>query len=104
MMEQIRNSDNADLYKRVLASTATAYRPLTLNELTSLIKMLENMSDNLESLREITGICGSFLIIREGTIYFVYQSAKDYLFTNVFDEIFPSGIGDAHYTIFSRSL
>jgi hypothetical protein len=103
-MEQIRNSDDADLCKRVLALTATAYRPITLRELTSLIDMLEDMSDDLESLREIIGICGSFLIIREGTIYFVHQSAKDYLFTNVFNEIFPSGIGGAHYVIFSRSL
>jgi hypothetical protein len=104
MMEQIRNSEDADLCKRVLALTATAYRPITLRELTSLIDMLEDMSDDLESLREIIGICGSFLTIREGVIYFVHQSAKDYLFTNVFDEIFPSGIGDAHYAIFSRSL
>jgi hypothetical protein len=77
MMEQIRNSDNADLCKRVLASTV--YRPITLKELTSLVEMLKDMSDDLESLREIIGICGSFLTIREGTIYFVHQSAKDYL-------------------------
>src|SRR5204863_7968109 len=62
------------------------------------------MSDDLESLREIIGICGSFLTIREGTIYFVHQSAKDYLFTKAFDEIFPSGREEAHYVIFSRSL
>jgi hypothetical protein len=66
--------------------------------------MLEDMSDDLESLREIIGICGSFLIIREETIYFVHQLAKDYLFINIFDEIFPSGIEDAYYIIFSRSL
>ena len=62
------------------------------------------MSDDLESLREIIGLCGSFLTVREGTIYFVHQSAKDYLLTQAFDEIFPSGREEAHYIIFSRSL
>jgi hypothetical protein len=104
MMEQICNSDNADLCKRVLASIAIVYRPITLKELTSLVEKLEEMSDDLESLIEIIGLCGSFLAIREDIIYFVHQSVKDYLFGKAFDEIFPSGKGEAHYIIFSRSL
>jgi hypothetical protein len=104
MMEQICNSDNADLCKRVLASIAIVYRPITLKELTSLVEKLEEMSDDLESLREIILLCGSFLAIREDIIYFVHQSVKDYLFGKAFDEIFPSGNGEAHYIIFSRSL
>ncbi|RYP70100.1 hypothetical protein DL769_005077 [Monosporascus sp. CRB-8-3] len=104
MMQQICNSDNADLYKRILALIAIVYRPITLKELTSLVEMLEDMTDDLESLREIINLCGSFLTIREGTIYFVHQSVKDFLFTNAFDGIFPSGREEAHYVIFSRSL
>jgi hypothetical protein len=104
MVEQIRNSDNADICKRILASIAIIYQPITLKELTSLVEMLEDMSDDLESLGEIIGYCGSFLTIREDTIYLVHQSAKDYLLTKAFDEIFPSGKGEAHYVVFSRSL
>jgi hypothetical protein len=104
MMAQICNSDNADICKRILASTAIVYRPITLKELTSLVEMPEDMSDDLESLGEIIRLCGSFFTIREDTIYFVHQSAKDYLFINAFDEIFPSGRGEAHYVIFARSL
>jgi len=66
--------------------------------------MLEDMSDDLESLREIIGLCGSFLTIQEATIYFMHQSAKDYLFIKAFNKIFPSGSGEAHYIIFSRLL
>jgi hypothetical protein len=62
------------------------------------------MPDDLESLKEIIGLYGSFLTIREETIYFVHQSAKDYLLINAFDEIFPSKREEAHYVIFSRSL
>jgi len=104
MVEQICNSDNANICKRILASIAIVYQPITLKELTSFIEMLEDMSDDLESLGEIIGLCGSFLTLREGTIYFVHQSAKDYLLTKAFDKIFPCGRGEAHYVIFSRSL
>ncbi|KAH8592591.1 WD40-repeat-containing domain protein [Bisporella sp. PMI_857] len=104
MVEQICNSDNADLCKRILASIAIVYRPITLKELTSLVEMLENMFDDLKSLKEIIGLCGSFLTIREDIIYFVHQSMKDYLFEEACDKIFASGKEEAHYMIFSRSL
>jgi hypothetical protein len=104
MVEQICNLDNANLYKRILGLIATVYRPITLKELTSLVEILEDMIDNLASLREIIGLCGSFLTIRQDTVYFVHQSVKDYLFREAFDIVFPSGRGEAHHVIFSRSL
>lgn len=63
MLEQIRALDNADLCKRMLASIAIVYRPITLNELTSLIEILEDMADDLESVGEIINLCGSFLTV-----------------------------------------
>jgi hypothetical protein len=109
MMKQIdnpedANPEDANLCKRILASTAIVYRPVILKELTALVDMPGNISQNLKWLAHIIGLCGSFLIIREGTVYFVHQSAKDYLLTQAFDEIFPSGREEAHYVIFSRSL
>jgi hypothetical protein len=104
MIEQICNLEDADLCKQILASIAVVYRPITLRELTSLVEMLDNMANSLESIKEIVGLCGSFLTIREDTIYFVHQSAKDFLFAKAFSEVFPSGREEAHYVIFSRSL
>jgi hypothetical protein len=104
MLEQLYRSEEANLCKQILALTAVLYRPITLEELTSLVEMLEDTSDDLESLREIVGLCGSFLTVREGTVYFVHQSAKDYLLAKAVHEIFPCGIGEAHHLIFSRSL
>ena len=107
MMQQICNLDDIDdleTCKRVLALIAIVYRPITLEELTSLIGMHEEIADNLESLQEIIGLCGSFLTIRQGTVYFVHQSAKDFLVAESFNDIFPSGKEEAHYEIFSRSL
>jgi len=104
MLEQICKSDNTNLCKRILVSVAIVYRPITLQELTSFIEILEDIVDDLKSLREIISLYSSFLTIRGATIYFVHQSIKDFLFTKTFHEIFPFGKEGVHYSIFSRSL
>jgi hypothetical protein len=73
-------------------------------ELTSFDEILEDISDDFESLAETIGLCGSFLTLKEQTVYFVHQSAKDFLLEKASDKIFPSGREEVHYTIFSRSL
>jgi len=104
MMKQICESEDSELCRRILACIATVYEPITLTELTSLVEMLQESSDDVESLQEIIGLCGSFLTIREDIIYFVHHSAKDYLITKTFATIFASGREETHYEIFSRSL
>ncbi|KAF2174705.1 beta transducin-like protein HET-D2Y [Zopfia rhizophila CBS 207.26] len=56
MMQQICNSDNAGLCKQILASISTAYRPITLKELTCLVEVLEDIADDLELIREIVSL------------------------------------------------
>jgi WD40 repeat protein len=104
MMGQIRSSDDSTRCKQILASVAVVYRPITLRELAVLIEGLQDIADDLGSIREVIGFCYSFLTIQDETVYFVHQSARDFLFTKVFDEIFPSGSADIHHTIFLRSL
>ncbi|KAF1812310.1 hypothetical protein P152DRAFT_507620 [Eremomyces bilateralis CBS 781.70] len=101
MMEQIEDSEDAELCKRILAVVSAVYRPLTLCELESLVDI---PSGAFEALSEIIGLCGSFLTLRERTISFVHQSASDFLVEKTYNEIFPSGIEYIHHTIFSRSL
>ncbi|KAK7177316.1 Vegetative incompatibility protein HET-E-1-like protein 15, partial [Paraphaeosphaeria sporulosa] len=103
MLDQINISDDADLCIRILASVATVYRPVTLRELASLVEMLDEVGD-LESLQEIISLCGSFLTVRSGVVYFVHQSAKDFLIEKVPRGIFPSGREEIHHVLFSRSL
>ncbi|PVH94224.1 HET-domain-containing protein [Periconia macrospinosa] len=104
MMQHIHSSDDADLCKRILALIAIVYRPVTLDELAYLCEPLEDMADDLASVQQIVGLCGSFLTIRSGTVYFVHQSAKDFLCTKAASVIFPSGTKEIHRAIFSRSL
>ncbi|KAM7182619.1 NACHT domain containing protein [Rhypophila sp. PSN 637] len=85
MMEYIGNSDNADLY---------------------------DILDNPEYLEELIKLCGSFLSLREQTVYFVHQLAKDFLQGNAahqasrdaFGWVFPEGMEDVNHVIFLRSL
>jgi hypothetical protein len=103
MTQQISKTDDAELCKQVLAAVALVYRPLTLKELVTLVEPLEGMADDTE-LREIIGLCGSFLTLREQTVYFVHQSAKDFLLAEAAQEVFPAGQEAAHQAIFARSL
>jgi hypothetical protein len=95
---EMEDQDDVDLSKQILAIMAMAYRPITLNELASFIELSDNGAETLQE------ICGSLLVIRKGTIYFVHQSVKDFLLTKKLDTIFPFGLENVHHTIFSRSL
>jgi hypothetical protein len=101
MMQQMLASDDAEICRCVLASTAILYRPVTVSELVALVEQLEDVSDDI---REIISLCGSFLTLREDTVYFVHQSAKDFLFAKAYDEAFPDGSEAVHQAIFLRSL
>ena len=106
MMKQICSLDDDDpiLCKKILAVVGQTYRPLKLKKLATLADSLQDMADDLASLQEIVGLCGSLLTVREDTVYLVHQSAKDYLLTHAVDEIYPFGQEATHYSIFSRSL
>lgn len=104
MIQQMSDSDDADTCRCVLASTAVLYRPVTIPELIALMQPLENLVNNLESVQEIVSLCRSFLTLRNDTVYFVHQSAKDFLLRKAYREIFPRGADEIHQVIFTRSL
>ncbi|KAI8314939.1 hypothetical protein K4K61_003385 [Colletotrichum sp. SAR11_59] len=104
MIDYISDSRVASLCKEVLAVMSVVYRPVTLKELVSIAK-LPTLSN--KDLQKVINHCGSFLVLRDETIYFVHQSAKDFLVDKeheAFRQILPSGIAHQHYAIFSRSL
>ncbi|PVH70818.1 hypothetical protein DL98DRAFT_577678 [Cadophora sp. DSE1049] len=104
MMEQIRTLRAAKRCNSILAIVSIVYRPITLDELPSFVDVPPRSSSNYKALAEIIGLCGSFLTLRERTISFVHQSARDFLIKEASNEIFPSGIDDINHAIFSRSL
>ncbi|KAK6611209.1 vegetative incompatibility protein het-e-1 [Botrytis cinerea] len=104
MLGQIIDSEDAELCKSILAVVSVVYRPVTLDELVALVDMPDGVASDYEALSEIIGFCGSFLTLRERTIFFVHQSAKDFLITKASKDVFLSTMENVHNRIFSRSL
>ncbi|EPE06576.1 wd-repeat protein [Ophiostoma piceae UAMH 11346] len=86
-----------DYCRSVLAVASLAYRPLSLSELVVLADLPQKMTPT------IVKKCGSFLTLKDNTVYLIHQSAKEYLGRN-FGRISPSGPLVAHHAVFSRSL
>lgn len=92
----------------LLSIITTAKRPLHLEELLVFVNShwKENKhfktTYNLRDIRDMAKDCGSILSIREDTIYFIHQSAKDYIVENAAQRIFP--ILHQHYKMFETSL
>jgi hypothetical protein len=103
MMVQICDSEDAELCKRILAVVSVVYQPIMLDELACFVDMPDGVSDD-ESLVDIIALCGSFLTLRERTITFVHQSAKDYLVKHASAKIFPNGHTEEQQRIVNRFL
>lgn len=93
------------LCKRILSVAALASRPLSLAELRILAGFDSNRIND-QAMERLVNKCGSFLTIRDCTVYFVHQSAKDHLILDKSTQpiIFSSGHGEVHYTILFHSL
>ncbi|OQV09788.1 NACHT domain-containing protein [Cladophialophora immunda] len=104
MLEEIKTSEHAERSKQILAVISAVYRDITLDELASFVDLSDGIPGGDKALSEIIARCGSFLTLRERTITFVHQSAKDFLVQDAKNEIFPAGIQRVHHAIFSRSL
>jgi hypothetical protein len=103
-IDAMEDKDNIMLCRQVLAIAATVYRSITLPELASFVEMPSLVGNNLKAQETIIGLCGSFLTLRDRTVYFVHQSAKDFLLKKASCKIYPFNIKCLHYNIFSQSL
>lgn len=104
MMGQIGMSRHPQLCKSIMATLLIVYRPVTLDELPSLVEIPLKAIGKDKALAEIIGMCGSFLSLRDRTIFFTHQSAKDFLVEKEAHTIFPSGERVEHRAILRRSI
>jgi hypothetical protein len=104
MMNQVLNSEDAEHCKQLLAVMLIVYRPITHSELIPLIEVLDDDYGDRECVLDIIAMCGSFLTLREETIFFVHQSAKEFLLQEALNDILPEGIGAKRLTISARPL
>ncbi|KAL2889223.1 Vegetative incompatibility protein HET-E-1 [Ceratocystis lukuohia] len=102
MQDRISKLKDADVCEDIIATALAVYRPITLEELRGLVKLLESLKK--ENIRDTIALCGSFLILHEGVISFVHQSAKDYFLSKGSDETRASRFKNLHERVFLRSL
>lgn len=98
MIAQVRHMESKhdrDRCFSILSTMATTYQPLTLTALPILAGLKGNLAKP-DTLRKLIQMCGSFFTIQNQTIYFIHQSAKDYLVQR--------GNHIIHYHIYSRSV
>lgn len=103
VLDKICGSDISKLCLHILAITSVVCRPITIDELSSLVDMPGGASDE-ETLIQAMGLCSSFIIIRERTILFVHPSAKEFLGGKGAKTVFASSMEHIHHLIFSQSL
>ena len=95
MLKQVlhqEDQNDIELSRRILCSVTLAVRPLRLDE----IAVFAEISDDDEDVGELVGLCGSFLTVREETVYMVHQSARDYLSDRERTDIFLLGQEHEH--------
>ncbi|KAJ4264358.1 hypothetical protein NW762_005556 [Fusarium torreyae] len=101
MVDEICSSEDAHLLKQILGLACVAYRPLSLDELGALVDFCE---DHVTWIEEIVKACGSFLSVRDHIVYFVHQSAKDFLVNEAFHKPLNLTIREEHRKVYSKSL
>ncbi|CAG9986827.1 unnamed protein product [Clonostachys byssicola] len=102
MIEQIFASKHGNILKQILATACTSFRPLAINELYTLVTELKEVGIRLKDFGVVVKDCGSFLTTHERTVYFVHQTAQDFLVKSM--RILTDGIPHQHLHMFKRSL
>lgn len=107
MIGQILNQEDqteAEVCIQIISATTLVHRPLHLKELESVADLPAELGDDIESLKEIVELCGSFLTIQDQRVYFIHQSAKDYLITGKGSNFIPADKAGEHGKIAYRLL
>ncbi|EHK20606.1 uncharacterized protein TRIVIDRAFT_49087, partial [Trichoderma virens Gv29-8] len=104
MVNTLARCDEAEICKRILAVATVARRPVTLEELIVLAETPGELDEKSEAVCDLIGQCGSFLTIRDEVVYFVHQSAKDFLVETAAKKTFFLGIEKASHYMVARSI
>jgi hypothetical protein len=107
MMEQIvaqKDAQTVQFCTDILRSVTLAYRPLRLEELVVTAGLPRYQFDDAQGVADLLGRCGSFLTIRESTVFFVHLSAKDYFTSGQGQQVFNSAVAEEQGRITCRLL
>ncbi|CEI68091.1 unnamed protein product [Fusarium venenatum] len=106
MLEQLQTSSEEEgdlgfdeLYAQLISIALSVFRPLSIDELYSLVDDDDITANEFE---DIIALCGSFLTVQHRVVYFIHDSAKDFLLNDASGfEFCPR---QQHAMLFSQSL
>ncbi|KAF3175508.1 hypothetical protein TWF751_003914 [Orbilia oligospora] len=84
----------------ILATAAIVYHPLRLEEMGT----IAIMTDYLLDIRRLVKLCGCFLSIENDSVYFIHQSAKDYLVSDHSRLFTTAGTTSRHKNVFNSCI
>ncbi|KAJ4007376.1 hypothetical protein NW766_010060 [Fusarium irregulare] len=106
MLDQIQPSSGDEghlgsdgLYVQIISFMLAAFRPLSLDELYTLV---DDEDIAVKELEDIVALCGSFLTIQHRVVHFIHDSAKDYLLDDASG--FKFNPQQHHAVLFCRSV
>lgn len=102
-VEELKWGDSS-LCLHILAAVTLTTQPMHLAELGAISGLEKQIADDVESVRSLVNRCGSFLTVKDGIVYLIHQSAKEYLGGTASRTVFPDGATRVHYDLFTRSL
>ncbi|EPE08721.1 hypothetical protein F503_04308 [Ophiostoma piceae UAMH 11346] len=95
MANLVGRKDDVSMSLDILKTVATAFRPLSLHELAMLLYP-DKTEPDITLLEESVKLCSSFVTVGGGIVYFVHQSAKDYLSNGALDKNLHSSASNYH--------
>ncbi|KAK4062292.1 hypothetical protein Trihar35433_9113 [Trichoderma harzianum] len=104
MVNGLAKSGEAGICKRILAVVTVARQPLTLQELIALAETPGELDEKIPAICDLIAQCGSFLTIRDEVVYFVHQSAKDFLVATNTEQTLFLEIAKVNDYMVSRSI
>ncbi|KAG9200689.1 hypothetical protein G6514_006708 [Epicoccum nigrum] len=90
MLHQISTGDDVQLCMQILAIIGKVHRPITVHELSTLLTTDLDLS--VDELAEVVGLCGAFLTLRDDKLYYIHQSAVEFVIRQAPNLVFPLGI------------
>lgn len=103
MIDTVSRGRHAARSSEILALTSVVYRPLSTKELICLMKSSQ-FGSRLASPEKMISSCGSFLALRNDTVFFIHQTARQFLLDKACGLIMPSGIAHQHRALAKTSL
>jgi hypothetical protein len=101
MLDEVRSASFYRIYQQIMAVVLTVLRPISMHELQSLAPLFPR-GLRKDKMIEVIRYCGCFLSVRESFVYFVHESAKDFLLNDNYG--FDYDAQQQHYEILMASL